>query len=400
MIVGSAVVLFVAAINSCASRYFPPVLRLFLPSIGWFITNLFVARGPLVWYACSLAMQGLFATVFFLSIGWKSHLITRAIILPFLATAMAFGAKSFLPPIGGWTTLAVTLVQLWSILGGIIIHACFPANLLQLVEQQAARDHRLRAAARTLVLKKDKSVDAWVVPSLDGKLELQTVVVKQGYETSRWVIYCGGNAEFLENSLSDINVISDTLSAHAILYNPRGIGYSTGYVSQLSDLVEDAAAVARAYIERDKIDEEHLLFFGHSIGGGVAAQVVAECFPRAPLVVDRSFSSMSDAAVAYSYLTPNVTRRLFPCFVGDLRTLDWWGRIKHNNKLLLYTKQDEIIKYHIASIARHPQFQKGGLDADRAVELLGTPPSFHNSLLNTFDNYEEACGRMRKMYPK
>ncbi|KAG5466861.1 hypothetical protein LSCM1_01038 [Leishmania martiniquensis] len=399
MIFGSMLVLLVAAINSSASRYLPGKLKLFAPSIGWFITNLFIARGPFVWYACSLAIQGLFASLLFMTLSFKSDLVTRVIIFPFLATALASWVKEIVPAVGAWTTVAVTLVQLWSILGGLIIHACYPASILQILEQQDVRNRRVRAVARTLVRKKDKYVDVRMVPSLNGKSQLQTLVVKQAYETPRWIIYCGGNAEFLENSLNDIHVISDALQAHAILYNPRGIGYSTGYVSQLREFVEDAAAVARAYVEKEKIDETHLLFFGHSIGGGTAAQVVASYYPCAALVLDRTFSSMSDAAVAFSYLTPKVTRTLFPWFVGDLDTLAGWGRVKHNRKLILYSKHDEVIEFDISSIARYKQFQKDGADADKAVELLGAPPSYHNSLLCAFDNYEEVCARMSKMFP-
>ncbi|AYU83084.1 hypothetical protein, conserved [Leishmania donovani] len=398
MIFGSALVLVVAALNSSANRYLPAKLKLLAPSVGWFIMNLFIARGPLVWYVCSLAIQGLFATLLFMTIGFKSDLVSRVVILPFLSTAMAAWMKEVLPSVGVWTTVAVTFMQLWSILGGIIILACYPANILQVLEQQDARNRRVRAVARTLVRKKDKSVDVCMVPSLDGKTELQTLAVKQAYETSRWIVYCGGNAEFLENSLNDIHVISDALKAHAILYNPRGIGFSTGYLSQLGELVEDVAAVARAYIEKERIDENNLLFFGHSIGGGTAAQVVAECYPHASLVLDRTFSSMSDAAVAFSYLTPKVTRKVFPWFVGDLHTLAGWDNIRHNRKLVLYSKQDEVIKFDISSIARLPQFQKDGADADKAVELFGAPPSYHNSLLSAFDNYEEVCVRMSKMF--
>ncbi|CAM43487.1 conserved hypothetical protein [Leishmania braziliensis MHOM/BR/75/M2904] len=399
MIFSSALVFLVAVINSSANRYLPAKLKLLAPSIGWFITSVFIARGPFVWYACSLTIQGLFATLLFMTLGFTSSLALRAIIFPFLATAAAAWAKKVLPPVEAWATASIALVQIWSTFGGLIIHACYPANILQILEQQGERNRRVRSVAGTLVRKQGKSVEGRTVPSLDGKSTLQTLVVKQAYTTPRWVLYCGGNAEFLENSLKDIHVISDALKAHAILYNPRGIGYSTGYLSHLGEFVEDAAAVARAYIEEEKIDEKHLLFFGHSIGGGTAAQVVAECYPHASLVLDRTFSSMSDAAVAFSCLTPTVTRMIFPWFVGNLHTLVGWDKIKHSRKLVLYSQHDEMINFSISSIARHSQFQKGGADADKVVELLGAPPSYHNSLLNTFDNYEEVCLRMNWLFP-
>ncbi|KPA86276.1 hypothetical protein ABB37_00503 [Leptomonas pyrrhocoris] len=397
MIVEPFVALLVAAGNSSAARYLPAMMRVLVPSFGWFAINLAIARGPFVWYGCSLAVQGVFATVFVTTIGFKSDLITRAFIFPFLATAMAGGAKDFIPPMSGWTTAIVTLLQLWSVMGGLIMLACYPGNIMQVIEQQKFRNRRVKMAARDLA-KKDKIVEVQTVPSSDKKLSLQTLVVKQSYETSRWVVYCGGNAEFLENTIIDIHVIADALKAHAVLFNPRGIGYSSGFITMLGDVVEDTASVAQYYVEKEKIDEKNLVFFGHSIGGAAAAEVVAQCHPQASLVVDRSFSAMSDAAVAFSYLTPKVTKKLFPLFAGDLRTIDAWNSIKHNRKLIFYSKQDEIIKYDVSSIARLPQFQMDGADAAKTVELLGTPPSFHNCLLSAFDNYEAVCAHMNKLF--
>jgi hypothetical protein len=399
MLAGTVTLLLIAAFNICPSRYLHPIVGIMVPSLGWFVANLSIARGPFVWYACSLAVQGVFATLLFATIGLKSDLITRAVICPFLATAATGWAKEFIPPVSGWCTTAVTLIQLWSILGGIIMLACYPGNIMQVLEQQDFRNRRLRAAAKN-IHKKDKKVELLTVPSPSNKITLQTLMVKQSYETSRWVIYCGGNAEFLENTIADIHVIADTVQAHAVLFNPRGIGYSTGFITQLGDLVEDTASVARHYVDKEKIEERNLLFFGHSIGAACAAEVVARCFPQASVVVDRGFSAMSDAAVAFSYLTPKVTRALFPFFVGDLRTIDAWNSIQHNRKLILYSKQDEIIQYNLGCMARLPQFQKDGADAEKVVELVGTPPSYHNCLLNAYDNTDEVFARINKLFVK
>lgn len=398
MLIGAALVAAVTLLNTIGRRYVPSKLRVFIPSVGWFLINVSIARGEFVWYACSLAIQGLFATLLFMTLGFKSDLVSRAIIFPFLVTAMAGWAKEVLPPIGKTATLALTAVQVWEVISGIVLLACYPACIMQVLEQQDARNRRVRAVARTLMRKKDKNVDVRLVPALDGKHELQTLVIRQGAETTRWCVYCGGNAEFLENTINDIHVISDAIKANVVLFNPRGIGYSTGNVSRLEDFVEDTVAVAKDYIAKEKIEEKNLLFFGHSIGAGAAAQAVGNHFPQASLVVDRSFSSMADAAVPFSYLTPNATRKVFPLCVGKLDTVAGWDKIKHNRKLLLYAKEDEIIKYDISSAARLPQFQKDGADASKVVELLGAPPSYHNSLLSAFENYEEVSNRMNKLF--
>jgi pimeloyl-ACP methyl ester carboxylesterase len=45
---------------------------------------------------------------------------------------------------------------------------------------------------------------------------------------------------------------------------------------------------------------EHVILFGHSIGGAVAAELRADHSPHGPLVVDRSFASLATAAKSVS----------------------------------------------------------------------------------------------------
>lgn len=275
--------------------------------------------------------------------------------------------------------------------------ACYPGTLMQILEHQEIRRRRFRSAIQNS--KKDNTVEMLLAKAPEAGGVICVATIKQTYKTNRWVVYCVGNAECLENTISEVSAIGNGLKANMMLFNHRGIGRSSGYLSCLDDLVKDAVVAVQFLIKRENIaDGKSILFFGHSIGGAVAAQVVSQCCPMASLVVDRSFSSLADAAVAHSLFTPRVTRAIFPLLVGNLDTLSAWNCIEHDRKRILYVSGDEIIPYKVASIARLAQFQAGGKDFSKVLQLQGTPSSLHNSSLNAFENYADVLASMEQIF--
>lgn len=387
MLVASSVALLVGLVtHTSATRLFPASLKVLGPSLGWFLTSLVLRRGCLPAYAVGLAVQGVLASVLYVRFGTTAALLIRIVYAPLLSAALAGLVGGFVPSgvVGKGAALVLLALQLWSLIGGSIMLACYPATVLQAMEPQAQRESGYRLYARSLIDDEDKKVIRRQVPGPRGVV-LDAVAIKQPFETEKWVLYFGGNAEFLENTVDDISVIGDGLKANMILFNHRGIGRSTGYVSQVSDLVEDGMAVAQHFIQHERINPKLLVLFGHSIGGGVAAQVAARCLPESPLVIDRSFSTLSDAAAVFSPFTPSVTRKLLPFFVGDLDSVEAWNAIAHRKKIIMYARADEIIRFDVSSIARLTQFSHGGPDEDRVYELHAAHvQTWHNSLLSAF----------------
>jgi pimeloyl-ACP methyl ester carboxylesterase len=73
---------------------------------------------------------------------------------------------------------------------------------------------------------------------------------------------------------------------------------SAGKAEQAWDLVEDGRACLNYMTTKLGARPEHVLLFGHSIGGAVAAQLRADHSPSGPLVLDRTFSTLGAAGTS------------------------------------------------------------------------------------------------------
>lgn len=375
--------------HTSAARVLPAALKLLSPSIGWFFTSATLCSRFPFFYVIVQSLLGVAASIASKKLGIGCDLARRSLYYPFL-TGLAGGVVGKVLTSAGLrlNLVAVSLVlllQLWATMGGAVMLAVFPASVMQAVEAQSMREARYRAGAKHLSENMNKTVERSVTVSING-LQLDTVIIKPAWNaTSKWMLYFGGNAEFLENTLVDLSREADRYNVNLVLFNSRGVGRSNGYVSQVSDLVEDAAAVSQYVVKKEKINPRQLLLFGHSIGGGVAAQVAYRVFPEATLILDRTFSSLSDAASSFSPFTPAFTQLLFPLLIGDLNSVEAWNGLHHNRKLILYTQRDEIISYTEASIARLPQFQPKQPDAKYVLELHGIALNCHNVPINDFN---------------
>lgn len=382
-----------------APKIIPARFKVFVPACGWLGAMAVMWNYAKTPAAMVFVIQCVMAYEANKRLGFSSSLLNRLVYAPLGASCLS----AFLPlkseatnhPFIGLTILAV---QVWSAFGGLVMMACLPASVMTTFSPQADRDR-----VRDNVSERLSSSGCTVIRSnvsSPANAMLDIVVVKRKTPTERWLMYSGGNAEFLESSLYDMNILGATIDANVILFNPRGIGNSTGYVSHLSDLVEDAACVAQHCIREYHIDPRKLLLLGHSIGGGVVSELAAKHLRSSPVVIDRSFSKLSDAAANFSLFPPGVTKMVFPLLVGDLDSVRAWNSIEHPHKLIIFARRDEIINYMSASIARLNQFAQGGPEFEKVIELHGgNVPSWHNCNFSAFEEKQDICARIVSFYP-
>ncbi|MCX6552988.1 MAG: alpha/beta hydrolase [Acidobacteria bacterium] len=91
-----------------------------------------------------------------------------------------------------------------------------------------------------------------------------------------------------------------------VLFDYRGYGDSGGSPSE-DGLAEDARAVLRAVRARPEAGRRPVVFFGESLGTGVAVRLAAE-EPPAALVLRSPFTSITDVAAHHYFFLP--VRRL------------------------------------------------------------------------------------------
>lgn len=113
----------------------------------------------------------------------------------------------------------------------------------------------------------------------------------QAVPTGQTVIVFNGNA----GNRADRAPLAAALAraGHAVLlFDYRGYGGNPGLPSE-SGLLRDARAALQAVLGRDDVDPDRVVYFGESIGTGVAVQLAAERPPHA-LILRSPFTSLVD----------------------------------------------------------------------------------------------------------
>lgn len=247
------------------------------------------------------------------------------------------------------------------------------------------------------------------VPSrVGGGVTLDTIVYRAALDgaggassqlgrfPSAWVVYVGGNGEVAEVSIDTVRSYAQALGAHGVVFNPRGVGESGGVpVSSAQELVDDLNDVIRWLKTEQGAAEQDIVLFAHSIGGGIASEVVAKHHPGVSLIADRTFSSLYDAARAMMPGLPEpLVRHLLPRFFGEFPSHTNFGLIPHERKAIVFHRDDQIINYNRASLARLPQFAHGE-GTKYLVELSGRSTDPHNSPTEFFGTgHSEVLRRM------
>ncbi len=199
---------------------------------------------------------------------------------------------------------------------------------------------------------------------------------------------------------------ANAVGMNMFVFNYRGVGFSQGSLVEASDLVADGTACLE-HLMQTGASPLHVLLFGHSIGGGVAARVRAEHSPAGPLVLDRTFSNLGSAASGiFSALLSQIANKewnvprfivvglLSSVFKGRLDTVEAWRSIT-GPRLVMYHLEDSIIKYEKAS-AHFELDEKGLIEAGEAIGLGAAGDGVNNQHNFTMDRFPEYLEILRK----
>lgn len=111
--------------------------------------------------------------------------------------------------------------------------------------------------------------------------------------SQRWIMWLNANGVAYEEIMTSARCsIATPCNAHLLCVNYRGVSRSTGHPIAAADLVADGCTAVRYLLGERGASEANVCIFGHSMGGGVGA-LVRRSFPAGPLVLDRTFSRLS-----------------------------------------------------------------------------------------------------------
>lgn len=191
------------------------------------------------------------------------------------------------------------------------------------------------------------------------------------------VLYFGGNAANRGYRMFEVEVLTEA-GADVLIFDYRGYGDSPGAPSE-EGLARDARAVWQFATGTMLIEPRRIVFYGESLGGGVAIRLASELSiektPPAGLIVRSTFSSLPDAASAHFPWVP-ARWLLLDRFPSDQRIRDMTCPL-----LQFHGRRDTIVPFRLGQklFAAAPDKSASGV-AKTFVEL---PHADHNDVIET-----------------
>jgi esterase/lipase len=211
----------------------------------------------------------------------------------------------------------------------------------------------------------------------------------------KWIVYFHQNAASWEDKKNTLDELARNTGANVLSCNYRGVGKSTGFPKDESDLLNDGKATIE-YLLKQGIKPENIVVYGASLGGAIATHVAADCMEKkqgVALCTDRSFKSL-----------PHVIKELVPILGRPIAALaKWFGwnlnseekfnnlrrqlqHIKQKKILLIYHEKDEIVRirasvHHVFTgednfvhkMRLNPENDQGGSPHNRLFSTSGFP---------------------------
>ncbi len=114
-----------------------------------------------------------------------------------------------------------------------------------------------------------------------------------GEESITW-LWFHGNAGNIGRRLENLKLLHDELGVNVFLFDYRGYGRSQGTPSE-KGTYRDAEAALAYLRSREDVDPERIVFFGRSLGAGVAVELATR-YPPYVLILESPFLSIQDMA--------------------------------------------------------------------------------------------------------
>ncbi|WOD41450.1 alpha/beta hydrolase [Nodosilinea sp. E11] len=113
-------------------------------------------------------------------------------------------------------------------------------------------------------------------------------------------LYLHGNAGNVSSNLGKAMALR-SLGAAVLVIDYRGYGLSSGPFPREQQLYEDAWS-AWQFLHREKgVAPQHLVIYGHSLGGAIGIDLASRIPNLAGLIVEGTFTSMADMATLSQY---------------------------------------------------------------------------------------------------
>jgi fermentation-respiration switch protein FrsA (DUF1100 family) len=181
-------------------------------------------------------------------------------------------------------------------------------------------------------------VEAWYCPAPNASAQ----------NPAPLIVYCHGNGEYIDHHTSAVERFN-AMGWSVLLPEYRGYNRSDGSPSQAAILADNTAFLNQT-LKRPDIDAKHVVFYGRSLGGGVACDLVHAHTPQG-IILTSTFLNMYEMAKGM-YVPPFLFKHPFR---NDNVIESFSGPV-----LIAHGNHDEVIPFsnaqELLKLAKHPTF--------------------------------------------
>lgn len=201
------------------------------------------------------------------------------------------------------------------------------------------------------------ALHGWFVPAADARATL---------------LFFHGNAGNISHRLDSLRIFHE-LGLATFIFDYRGYGQSHGRPSE-AGLYTDAHAAWTHLTEDRGVDPQHIIAFGRSLGGAVAACLARER-PLGALILESTFTSVPDlGAELYPWLPVRRLARLNYDAHGCVRDVE-------APVLVVHSPEDEIVPFrHGEALARAAGGDLLRIGGDHNTGFLRSGELYRNEL--------------------
>ncbi|CCB86478.1 serine aminopeptidase domain-containing protein [Parachlamydia acanthamoebae] len=190
------------------------------------------------------------------------------------------------------------------------------------------------------------------IESADKKIVLDSFALHPKFESDKWIVIFNGMNSQYEKHLDALKKLAEDTNAHVLTFNYRGVGDSQildnkghkGRAKNTKDLVQDGEMLLE-YLHSKGVNSKNIMLYGHSMGGGVAAELHDKMQHKGPLLSESSFSSFAAAVAAKKGKLMSFFIRLFGWNLKSMKAFE-----NPQNKGIITNKRDPTIHYEKASL--------------------------------------------------
>ncbi len=219
---------------------------------------------------------------------------------------------------------------------------------------------------------KAKLIESWAAKSLTIKMQnkngkethrLDGIFIKNPSESEgienkdkKYIVVFYGMGDCYEKHLDSMNKLAEDSGANVISFNYRGKMDSNGTASSAKDYIEDGKAFYD-FLLKSGANPDNILFFGHSLGGGVATKVNEELNFPAYLIPESTFSTMKKAV---KYKEGSFTAWIFKKTGWNIDNVKALKNAAPGKVVTIVNRRDPTIDYEEASLHKGLKDQEVG----------------------------------------